>query len=194
MAQISRILRGAIGSLVCVLALAACDREAGRLFDADPTSANRAAGFVEGFDALKLGHQLSRVGEDEAALEAYYQAAVQHGFTPEILTAIGNASLRLGRVNQAERVLRQSLDQNDQLPSTWNALGIALHTKGQMGEAREAFRVAYALDSGASPEIQANLQKLDEDLDQPLAEAPEETEFKLVRHGNGKYLLVENPQ
>ncbi|WP_157966289.1 tetratricopeptide repeat protein [Oceanibium sediminis] len=148
--------------------------------------------FVDGLDGLTLGHRLMAAGEYELALDSYYRAGAEKGLTVDVLSAIGSAQLRLGRLGQAERTLRTAIDKNDRFVPAWNALGIVLYSQGKTGEAREAFRVAFALDSGQSPEIAANLNAVDAKLQSVTQETPEQTDFRLVRRGNGRYLLLGN--
>ena len=61
-------------------------------------------------DALLVGHRLFAAGEFELALKAYYRAAGKYGPTAEILSAVGSADLRLGRLNQAEQMLRRAIE------------------------------------------------------------------------------------
>lgn len=147
---------------------------------------------VENVDGLTVGHRLMDAGEYELALKAYYRAATRTGLTVDVLSAIGSADLKLGRLNQAEKILRRALDKDDRFVPAWNNLGVTLYNLGRLGEAREAFRVAYALDSGASTEIRDNFQRLDDMLSNVVTQAPDPAEFRLVRRGNGRYLLLGN--
>jgi len=146
--------------------------------------------FAEGVDGLIVGDRLMAANEYELALKAYIRAAIDEGFTEEVLTAMGSANLRLGRLGQAERNLRQAIDKNDRSVAAWNNLGVVLNARREYGEAREAFRVAFALDSGASEEIRQNLRLLDVRLDKLVPTEAPEADFRLVRQGNGRYLLV----
>ncbi|MEM8658246.1 MAG: tetratricopeptide repeat protein [Pseudomonadota bacterium] len=150
------------------------------------------AAFVDGEDGLTIGHRLMDAGEYEVALKAYYTAGAEMGLNADVLSAIGSANLRLGRLGQAERILRRALDEDDRFVPAWNNLGVVLNAKGEFGEAREAFRVAFALDNGASESIRQNLQALDAKLEEVVPDAPPEEDFRLVRQGNGVYLLLGN--
>lgn len=148
--------------------------------------------LAEGIDGLAVGHRLMEAGEYELALDAYYAAALDQGLNVDTLSAIGSANLRLGRLGQAEKILRRALDEDEDFVPAWNNLGIVLHARGELGEAREAFRVAFALDSGASDEIRENFQRVDAELQNVVSDTPPPTDFRLVRRGNGRYLLLGN--
>ncbi|MEO0913899.1 MAG: tetratricopeptide repeat protein, partial [Pseudomonadota bacterium] len=99
---------------------------------------------------LEIGHRLMDAGEYELALRSYYRAAADLGFTVDVLSAIGSANLRLERLGQAERILRAALDMDETFIPALNNLGVVLNAKNEIGEARELFRTAFALDSGQS--------------------------------------------
>ena len=147
---------------------------------------------VAGIDGLTVGHRLMAAEEYELALKAYYRAAAQIGLNVDVLSAIGSANLRLGRRGQAEDVLRRAIEADERFVPAWNNLGVVLYSQGELGEAREAFRTAFALDNGSSPEIRENFQRLDAMLQNVVGEQTETAEFRLVRRGNGSYLLLGN--
>ena len=141
-------------------------------------------------DGLEIGHRLMDAGEFELALKAYRIAAYDMGLTVDVLSALGSAHLRLSRLGVAERFFRQALEKDDSFIPALNNLGVARDAKGELGEAREMFRVAYALDNGNSDEIRDNLRLLDAKLENFGRSVPEESDFRLVRRGNGQYLLL----
>jgi Flp pilus assembly protein TadD len=187
------LVRTRAAIFLAALVAAGCTQDAGRLdFGPDASPVTRDGNFAEGVDGLTLGHRLMDAGEYELAIKAYSRAALEDGMGAEILSSIGSAQLRLGRVGLAERYLRLALEDDDSFVPAWNNLGVTLYNRGKLGEAREAFRVAYALDSGSSDEIRDNLRLMDAKLGQIVGEEPVEADFKLVRRGNGRYLLVGN--
>jgi len=127
---------------------------------------NRAAGGVyapgvapgEGADPLETGHRLMAAGQHQLALDAYMRAAARDGLTPDTLAGMGSANLRLGRLGQAERLLRQAVKEDPYFVPAWNNLGVLLMEQEQYGEASEVFRRAYAADSGNSDTIRNNLR------------------------------------
>ena len=145
-------------------------------------------------DGLLVGHRLMEAGEYELALKAYYRAASEQGATADVLSAIGSANLRLGRLGQAETMLRRALEADQTFVPALNNLGVVLMEQGKIQEARQVFKNAFALDSGQSDEIRENLRLAiakSEDLAYSEAELPE---FSLVRRGNGEYVLLSTPE
>jgi len=144
-------------------------------------------------DGLTVGHRLMASGEYELALKAYYRAAGDQGLNADILSAIGSANLRLGRLGQAEKLLRQAIKKDEKFAPAWNNLGVVLMEKGDSGEAERVFRTAYALDSGASTQIRENLRLALAKLENPAYDEENNTTFALVRRGGGEYRLQATP-
>jgi Flp pilus assembly protein TadD len=142
-------------------------------------------------DGLTVGHRLMAAGQYELALKSYLRAASEEGATVDVLSAIGSANLQLGRLNQAEQILRRATEIDETFPPAWNNLGVVLMEQGKYGEASRVFRVAFALDSGESAEIRENLLLALAKLENPTYSAPEE--FRLVRRGPGSYQILETP-
>lgn len=171
--------------------LAAC--EAGD----NPLSARDGGALAPGLDAsgqavdpMLVGQRLMEAGEHELALKAFLRAAGDQGFTAPVLASIGTANIGLGRLGQAEAILRRSIEVDEKYVPGWNNLGVVLLEKGAWGEASRVFQTAFALDSGSSVEIQQNLALALAKRDQTVYSGPEETDFALVRRGAGDYLLM----
>ncbi|KPP84928.1 MAG: TPR repeat [Rhodobacteraceae bacterium HLUCCA08] len=148
----------------------------------------------EGVDGLIVGHRLMAAGEFQLALEAYLRAAGRQGLNVDTLSALGSANLRLGRLNQAEDLLRRAVDEDPDFPAAWNNLGVLLMEKGNVAEAAEAFRRAFATDNGNSDQIRDNLRLALAKRDDPgYVEPQENEEFQLVRRGTGDYVLLSAP-
>jgi tetratricopeptide (TPR) repeat protein len=168
---------------------------------ADP-GLNRGAGGVfapgraggEGADPLETGHRLMAAGEFELARDAFLRAAARDGLSVDVLSGIGSADLRLGRLGQAERWLRQAVEKDATFVPAWNNLGVVLMEKGEYGEASEAFRRAYALDSGGSDTIRDNLRLALARLEDPFYTGVNETaEVQLIGWGTESRPLTEEP-
>ena len=133
-------------------------------------------------------------GEFELALKAYYLAASQHGINSDVLSAIGSADLKLGRLGQAEKILRRAIEDDPTFVPAINNLGVVLMEMGKFGEARAMFQKAYALDSGTSDEIRDNLRlaiaRSENTVYGDPVVADDEPVFNLVRRGEGDYVLL----
>ena len=144
----------------------------------------------EAVDGLTVGHRLMAASEYELALKAYYRAASTQGATVDVLSAIGSANLKLGRLGQAEHILRRAIEADPRFVPAWNNLGVVLMEKGNAAEASRVFQTAYALDSGQSDSIRENLRiALSKKADPGYVEPANKT-FSLVRRGQGEYLLL----
>lgn len=130
-------------------------------------------------------------GEYELALKAYNRAAAQQGLNVDTMSAIGSANLSLGRLGQAERWMRRAVEEDPTFPPAWNNLGVILMEKGQVAEASEVFRRAYAADNGNSDEIRDNLRLALANLANPDNNQLEENQnYNLIRRGTGDYVLM----
>lgn len=143
----------------------------------------------ESVDGLLVGHRLMDAKEYELAIEAYQRAAVQYGLTGEILSGIGSANLAMGRLGQAERILRRAVQEDETNPAVWNNLGVVLMEKGKLSEAAATFQKAYALDNGESDSIRDNLRLAIAKLENSFYDPSEDQQYKLVRRGTGDYLI-----
>lgn len=140
-------------------------------------------------DGLVVGHRLMDSGQYELALTSYTRAAAQQGLTGEILVALGSAHLALGRLIQAEKLLRRAVESEPRWPEAWNNLGVVLMENGNNAEASQIFRRAYALDNGESDAIRDNLRLALAKLDETDYAEPTQQEYKLVRRGSSDYLI-----
>ncbi len=174
--------------ILVVLTLAACAPAGGFVAENRPPGVARS-GASE--DALIVGHRLMAAGEDELALRAYLRAAAEEGINADTLSAIGSANLALGRLGQAERMLRRALEIEPGFVPALNNLGVVLMETGRIGEARATFQQAFALDSGQTDSIRENLRLAIAQSEGALYDAPEERPgFKLVRQERGKFVLL----
>ncbi|WP_376876965.1 tetratricopeptide repeat protein [Albirhodobacter sp. R86504] len=144
----------------------------------------------EAVDGLVVGHRLMEAGEYELALKSYYRSAARYGATVDTLSAIGSANLALGRLGQAEQILRRAVEADQSFPPAWNNLGVVLMERNKTSEAARVFETAYALDSGQSDAIRENLRRALAKSADPGYSEPESENFSLVRRGTGEYLLL----
>jgi len=113
--------------------------------------------------------------------------------TAEILSGLGTANLGLGRLGQAETLLRRAIEQEEDRPEIWNNLGVALMEQGKSTEAEQVFRTAYALDDGKSDSIRDNLRLALEKSENSDNNAVQNEDYKLVRRGGGDFLIQTTP-
>ncbi len=180
------------GCVIATLATAACSTGGEEPLPQNPF----APGIdteAEAVDGLLVGHRLMEAGEYDLALDAFRRAAAKEGLTGEVLNALGTVNLALGRLGQAETLLRQSVEKEPEWPEAWNNLGVVLIEAGKVPEASEVFRKAYALDNGQSDLIRDNLRLSLAKMDNALYGATQEQDYKLVRRASGSYLIRSTP-
>lgn len=144
----------------------------------------------EAVDGLIVGDRLMAAGEYQLAYDAYIRAAADRGMTADVLTALGSASLELGRLNEAEQLLRRAIDKDDTSAAAWNNLGVVLMSRGEFSEARQVFRRAFVLSGGSNDQIRENLRLAIANLENPTYDAANENEYKLVQRGEGDFLIT----
>lgn len=147
----------------------------------------------QGEDPMIVGHRLTAAGEHELALKSFRLAAADQGLTTEIVSAMASANLGLGRLGQAESLLRRATKAEDATPEDWNNLGVVLMERGQTAEATQVFRKAFAIDNGKSDSIRENLRIALAKLENVDYGEPQEQDFKLVRRGSNDFLIRKTP-
>lgn len=173
-----------------LILLAAC-QPTGGVGTSDTRSAPGIDARADGEDGLIVGHRLMDAGEYELALKAYMRAAAEQGITVDTLSALGSANLHLGRLGQAESLLRQAVKADPSFVPALNNLGVVLMEQGKTGEARRVFQQAFALDSGQTDSIRENLRLAIARSESSVYDAPqEEPDFTLVRRGQGRFVLL----
>ncbi len=178
--------------LISTIALAACTTGGFGASKVSPYAPGRAT-WQQAEDGLEVGHRLMAAGEHELALKSFTRAALQHGLTAEVLTALGSANLGLGRLGQAEDLLRDAIEKEEHWAEPWNNLGVVLMEQGKTAEAAQIFRKAYALDNGESDSIRDNLRLALAKLENPVYDDENTQEYKLVRRGSADYLIRRTP-
>ncbi len=165
-------------------------------FSAFNTSSTDNGPFAPGVNQRKdaehgveVAHRLMQAGEYELAIRAFNRTALVTGLDAEILSGLGSANLGLGRLGQAEQLLRSAVKADDTRPEVWNNLGIVLMERGKLAEAQLTFRKAYALDNGESDAIRDNLRLALAKSENSVTDDIEEGNYKLVRRGTGDYLI-----
>jgi len=183
-------------ALAIATALSACQTTTGRLSleRAGPPPPPGTRVPTRAVDGLIVGHRLMAAGQYELALDAYIRAAGKHGMTADILSAMGAANLKLGRLPEARLLLERALEKDPRSVPAWNNLGVVLMALGRNAEARRDFRIAYGLDNGNSDQIRENLRLAIAKTRNTSYDAPKKNKFNLVRRGNGRYLLLRTPE
>ena len=146
---------------------------------------------AQGVDAIEVAHRLMAAREYELALDAFTRAALeQEKLSGEILSGMGSANLGLGRLGQAEDLMRRAVKETPEWPVAWNNLGVVLMERGKTLEAEHIFRKAYALDNGESDAIRDNLRAaIEKSENYGTGNTEQEEEFRLIRAGQGYYEL-----
>ena len=183
---------GTLAVIASVMFLAGCQANTtgfGRAPDS-PYAPGTYGTLDDSVDGLIVGHRLTAAGEHELALKAYKRAAIEHGFTVDVLSALGSANLQLGRLGQAEKLLRRATQVDVNFAPAWNNLGVVLMETGQVNEAARVFQIAFGLDRGQSAEIRENLRLALANQGNPDYDPANNDTFSLVRRGSGDYLLL----
>lgn len=187
---------GRIACLIIVLtALAACAPGGfgASVFAPKTPDALDAPGVdlrADGADNLETGHRLVASGEYELALRSFNRAAIDRGTVDaEILSGLGTANLGLGRLGQAEALLRRALELDATQPEIWNNLGVALMERGKNVDATQIFRKAFALDNGESVSIRDNLRLALKKSKNSGAPADTTYDYELVRRGSADFVI-----
>lgn len=186
-------LRAIMSIAVIATILSACQEQQATALSGSRLAPAGAPDVEEVVDGLIVGHRLMAAGEYELALKSYTREINDQGLTADILSAMGSANLKLGRLKQAKRFLEQSTEKDPDFVPAWNNLGVVQTTLGDYIDAHQSFRAAFALDNGASEEVWQNLLLAIENLKKDTADGSGQAEFDLVRRGNGRYLLLETP-
>ncbi len=170
------------------IGLAACG-PGGFSASEDPVFAPSVDPRGDAVDQLLVGHRLMAAGEYELAMGSFNRAAAEQGLTPEIITALGSANLGLGRLGQAETLLRRAVKEEPDWPEGWNNLGVVLIERGKTPEAAQVFRRAFALDNGESDAIRDNLRLALAKMENSQYNVDINQEYKLVRRGSSDFLI-----
>ena len=91
-------------------------------------------------DGIEVGHRLIAAGQYELAIKSFNRAALDTGLDIDVLSGLGSANLGLGRLGQAERLLREAVQEDDSQPEVWNNLGVVLMERGKPVEAVQLFQ------------------------------------------------------
>jgi Flp pilus assembly protein TadD len=179
--------------------LAACEDTGGFSASGDQVMAPgvdlRAEADRKGVDAVEVGHRLIAAGEYELAIKSFNRAALDRGtLDTEILSGLGTANLQLGRLGEAELLLKRAVDEEDAQPVDFNNYGVLLMEQGRTPEAVQYFQRAFALSNGENIAIRDNLRLALAKSENSVTRDPEKgSDYKLVRRGSSDYLIRPTP-
>jgi len=177
--------------LITGFALAACSAGGLGTSSDNPYAPSRAPN-KNAVDGLVVGHRLMAAGEYELAYDAFIRAAADQGMTADVQSALGTANLGLGRLGQAEKLLRDAIELDPTRPEIWNNLGVVLMERDKNAEAEQVFRKAYALDNGQSDSIRDNLRLALAKTNNSAYDGSKQ-DYKLVRRGSSDYVIRQTP-
>jgi tetratricopeptide (TPR) repeat protein len=174
-------------SLLLLIAVSGCaEMQPGLRRDWIETKALKAADRDLGGYALAADDMMVR-GEYELALRGYTRAIAQDGLSEPVLAGLGAANLQLDRVGQAREILDRGTRLTPASAPVWNNYGVALEQSGERRAAGDAFKLANALLPEEDFAIRLNIAELNgRNYDRVPA-----SEFTLVRHKSGLYLLLQ---
>ena len=181
--------RAALAALACLTVLGACT-DAARI-DKETPYAPGVDRRKEAVDGVVVGNRLLEAKQYELALDAFTRAAASDGLMPQIYAGLGASNLGLGRLGQAEKQLREAIKDPEAAPQTWNNLGVVLMDSGEVPEAVEILRRAFALSNGENDEIRDNLRLALAMQSETVYDPEAEQELDLVRSGSSRYRLRE---
>lgn len=182
---------GLLTAIVVFLAVASCAPD--RISRTDNPFAPGIDRRGNAADGVTVGNRLMHAGQHELALDAFMRAALDQGMTPEIIAGLGTANLGLGRLGQAEPLLRRAVKAAPEWPEAWNNLGVVLMEQGRLPEASLILRKAYALDNGESDSIRDNLRLALAKLEASDMSDVQSGNYSLVRRGSRDYLIRKTP-
>lgn len=181
-------------------ALAACEETTGGFAASQddvfaPGVDAQALADGEGVASVEVGHRLLAAGEYELAIQSFNRAALERGtLDAEILAGLGTANLGLGRLAQAEKLLKRAVEQDDAQPVDYNNYAVLLMEKGRTAEATEYFKRGFALSNGENIAIRDNLRlALAKSQNSVTTTEQKPSDYKLVRRGNSDYVLQPTP-
>ncbi|MEM8792783.1 MAG: tetratricopeptide repeat protein [Pseudomonadota bacterium] len=139
---------------------------------------------------VEQGHLALKAGNVSDARFHFLSAINQGGADVEALIGLGMIEESQDRLGEAERLFRRAVALSDTSESAYNNLGVVLFRKKDYHEARQAFRLAFALSSGTNETAAHNLRLAElavKQADDGLFGVP--IDHQLLRIGSSEYLL-----
>ena len=179
---------GALAAAASAVLLSGCGAEVAQRADlhvgtlaADATGPRARAAIGRSADALDEGR-------GEAALDHALRAAGHAGLTPEVVLSMARANVALGRLGQAERLLRPLAEARPADAAVQSEFGRLLLAMNRPAEAARVLRLAFSLDPDdalARDGLSESLARLDATGYDPS----HENAFTLGHEGGGLYVL-----
>ncbi|MFK7763204.1 MAG: tetratricopeptide repeat protein [Roseobacter sp.] len=175
--------------------LAACNSTVGQPIPEDQVLAPgvdlRAQAEGTGAAAIEVGHRLIASGEYELAIKSFNRAALERGtLDAETLSGLGTAHLQMGRLGEAEKLLKRAVDAEGAQPVDYNNYGVVLMEQDRTTEAIFYFRQAFALSNGENIAVRDNLrQALAKSQNSANTGTEEGSDFKLVQRGHSDFVI-----
>ncbi len=182
-----------------LIGLAACENTSGLSAPEEQVMAPGvdldALANSEGASNVETGHRLIAAGEYELAIRSFNRAALERGtLDAEILSGLGTANLGMGRLGEAEKLLRRAVEMEDAEPVDFNNLGVLLMEKDKPSEAVAYFKRGFALSNGENIAIRDNLRlALAKSENSVTTSEEKQTDYKLVRRGNSEFVIRPTP-
>ncbi len=184
---------GAVALGLALPVLAGCELIAPGPLDALPSAEVLPEALPEQATSwMDVGLRLLDSNQPVEAENAFVRSLRVEGMTAAALTGAGVAAQRQGLLTEAVRYYERAKELEPDSVAAHNNLGAALYGLGELYPARQAFKTAFALSSGASAEAAQNLDMAElaiaraEAANPPLAENPQ----KLQRTGVAQYKLI----
>lgn len=141
-------------------------------------------------DHLLQGQQYLKQNDFANAKFHFLTVINQNGPQAEALVGLGMIEETQDHLFEAERLFRRAIAISDTSVSAYNSLGVVLFRQKNYHEAREAFRLAFALSSGENGTAAYNLRLAELAVEQSNYEQfgiP--VDHQLRRMGSNEYLL-----
>lgn len=183
-----RTARAAGLGAIAALLLSACGGEVARRDDLHVGTLVDARMGPRARDAAEDGAVALEIGRPGAALAHYTAAAGHAGLTPDVALGLARANIGLGRLNQAEALLRPVAAARQDAAEVQSEYGRLLLRLDRPADASRVLRLAFALN----PEdtlVQAALTESLARMDSMGYADDNENAFILGHEGGGLYTL-----
>lgn len=141
---------------------------------------------------IRAGNRLLASQEPDLAMKMFMRSISTDGVSAEALGGAGIAAAQQGMLTSARRHLEDARDLDPDSVTTNNNLGVVLFMLKEYHQARDAFRMAFAVSSGRSEFAEDNLNRTEAVL--ALIDSPGEDDgavtYRVERRGSSVFRLV----